>query len=420
MNTVKVLHVWKTDFHGGGGGAIAMYRLHSELRKMGVDSRILCDTKTTTDPYSIKTSKKRALTYIERKLRHITSKFGLNDINIISSFNIKKHPEVQSADVVHLHGIHGFINYLSLPGLTRGRKVVFTLHDMWAYTGHCAFSYDCKRWQIGCGKCPYLNNYPAITHDNTRLEWKLKKWVYDRSDLNIISLSSQQYEEVKQSLLKRFKVYHIPNGVNTDVLEPLDSEKCRRMLGIPGNKTVLMTAALNMGQPNKGGDLLVNSLNGLPDSLKHKLVLLTLGDGGRELGEKTEISVIGLGRIYNDRLKAILFSAADIFISPSRAESFGLVVLESMACGTPVVSFRVGGLKDLVCHGESGYLAELEDVQDLRHWIGLLIENKKLRETMGAQARSIALQEYTLSGQAQRHKQLYEELVANEQDRSVW
>jgi len=143
-------------------------------------------------------------------------------------------------------------------------------------------------------------------------------------------------------------------------------------------------------------------------------VLLLLGNRGEAIAESVGIPALNLGYVSNERLKAIAYSAADLFVSPSRAESFGLVLLESMACGTPVVSFGVGGALDLVRPGITGYLAEPENAQDLCDGIVQLLEDEPLCNAMGQQGREIALKEYTLDLQVKRYTQLYSQLLQNE------
>ena len=399
---------------GRGGGNIAMYRLHLGLKKAGVDSRILCNDKKLVSLDSVAIPQSYCLAKLESLLRQVTSRFGLNDIHCLNTFKIKELGVYLDADILHFHCIHGgFFNYLALPFLTANKTAVFTLHDTWPFTGHCAVSYDCDRWKVSCGKCPYLDAPPAIRRDNTRLEWKLKNWVYQHSRLSIVTPSTWITEQARQSMVKHFPIYHIPHGVDTDAFQPLDPEPCRSLLAIPPGKRVLMFASMQMDDHNKGGDLLVRALQRLPGSLKTETMLLLLGDGGEVIAETAGIHTLNLGYVSDDRLKAIAYSAADLFVSPTRAESFGLVFLESMACGTPMVSFRVGGVSDPVRPGVTGYLAEPGNAKDLCDGIVQLLEDEPLRRYMSQQCRAIALKEYSLELYIQRHLELYRQLLQN-------
>jgi glycosyltransferase involved in cell wall biosynthesis len=408
---IRVLQMWKTDYLGGGGGAIAMNRLHIGLKAAGIDSKILCIRKTTDSPDSIRYSPNRFIEKIENGLKRSTANLGLHDIHRLNSFLIRFHPAYRKADVIHIHGTHGFLNYLALPLLSMSKPVVYTLHDMWPYTGHCGFSYDCERWKTGCGKCLYPENHPAIQKDHTRIEWKLKDWVYRLSDLRIVTLSTMKTQEASWSILNRFSLYHIPNGLDIEIYYPLDSEQCRRQLGLPLNKRVLMFAALSLDQPRKGSDLLIKALQNLPESLKSDTILVTIGHGDRLIGEKAGIPIVNLGFIHDDRQKAVVYSAADIFVSPSRGETLPLVLQEAAACGTPLVSFDVGGVADILHHGITGYLAQPENAEDLCKGIITLLEDARLRNQMSRHARNVILKEFTLEKQVQRYIKLYQDCL---------
>ncbi|MGK7874693.1 MAG: glycosyltransferase family 4 protein [Xenococcaceae cyanobacterium] len=406
---MNILHINQSDLTGGA--AIAAYRLHQGLLAQGIDSRLLVDeVKTNSDRVAILDRKRNT----ENLTSRLAWRLGLNYVNIISTFNIPKHPFYQNAELLNFHNLHGeYFNYLAIPSLTKNKPAVFTLHDMWSFTGHCAYSYDCDRWKIGCGKCPALDIIPSVGRDNTRLEWKLKNWVYSRSNLTIVTPSSWLTEQVKQSMLNRFSIHHIPYGIDTEAYQPLDPEKCKSVLGIPTGRKVLMFVSVSLTDLRKGGNLLLCTLDNLPKSLKAETMLLTLGDGSEAITEKVGIPALHLGYASGDRLKSIAYSAADLFIFPTRADNLPLVLQESMACGTPMVSFEVGGVPDLVRPGVTGYLAEPDNPQDLCDGIVQLLENETLRERLSQNCRAIAVEEYPLELQAKRYIELYCQLLGN-------
>lgn len=410
---MKVLHLWQGDSgQCGGGGSVAMYRLHCSLSEAGIDSKILCQVKTTESPQVQVFQPSLASKILEKLLQPITSRLGLNDIHRLSSFQLKQHEAYLDANILHFHGFQGFINYLALPVLTRDKPAVFTLHNMWALTGHCNNSYDCDRWKIGCGQCSYLDVNPAIKRDGTRIEWKLKDWIYSQLHLTIICPSKWIAEQAKQSpLINRFPIHHIPHGINTEIFQPLDPQQCRSQLGIPLNKKVLLFAAVNLSHYRKGGDLLIKALQSLPKSLKTETVLLVFGKKTETIAESVDIPVYHLGYLSDEPSKAVAYSAADLFLFPTRAEVFGLVSIESQACGTPVVSFKVGGVPDHVHPGITGYLAEPENFQDFCNGIIQLLEDEDLRHQMSQHCCGITLQEYNSKLSAQRHIEMYRKLV---------
>jgi glycosyltransferase involved in cell wall biosynthesis len=157
--------------------------------------------------------------------------------------------------------------------------------------------------------------------------------------------------------------------------------------------------------------LLVKALQSLPDTLKQDCFLLTFGKSTTRLEQAVDIPALHLGYMSSDRLKAIAYSAADLFVFPTRADNLPLVLQESMACGTPMVSFKVGGVPDLVRPGITGYLAEAENPQDLCRGIVELLEDEALRVSMGKNCREIAVQEYPLELQARRYVDLYQKVL---------
>ncbi len=405
---MKVLQINQSDI--AGGAAIAGYRLHQGLLTQGIESRLLVGSiKTTSDRVALVPSHKYRF---KNQLSRFTTRFGLNYLDLLGSFEIQKHSFYQEADLLNFHNLHmGYFNYLAIPSLTKNKPAIFTLHDMWSLTGHCAYSYDCDRWKQGCGQCPYPNTYPSIRTDNTRLEWKLKNWVYSRADLTIVAPSHWLTEQAKQSMLNRFEIHHIPYGIDTQAYFPINSEPCRSTLGIPTRKKVLMFGAESLKDSRKGGDLLQKALINLPASLKSETILLTFGYGGDAIAETVGIETLNLGYISSDRIKSIAYSAADLFIFPTRADNLPLVLQESMACGTPMVSFKIGGVPDLVRSGVTGYLATPEDAEDFSHGIVQLLEDNQLREKMSQNCRAIALEEYSLELQAQRYIELYKNIL---------
>jgi len=413
---MKVLQVHISD-NGRGGGCIAMNRLHGGLKKAGVESKILCQRKESQSSDSVLIPRSSLTKLVEGGLRRVTSRLGFNDLHCVSSFGIRNVDAYRDTDILHFHCMHsGFFNYLALPGLTAGKTTVVTHHDMWHFTGHCTNSSDCDRWETGCGKCPYPDSHPRIQRDNTRLEWRLKNWVYNRSHFSNVIPSTWLTEIARQSILKHLPIHRIPNGVDTQVFRPLDPKQCRSLLGIPADKKILFFSAVRLDVSNsrgfeKGSDLLVKGLQMLPEALKKETALLLMGSKGEDIAKKVEMETCDLGYISDDRLKAIAFSAADLFVYPTRVDNMPLGLLESMACGTPMVSFKVGGVPDLVRPETTGYLAEPESVEDFSRGIVQLLEDEPLRNHMSRECREIALKEYSLDLQVQRHVDLYRKIL---------
>lgn len=417
MTPLSVLHI--NTWGGIGGAFIASDRLHRALQQAGIDSAYAYGRTLNNSDASLK---QQAHYHSLNPTRHlaetaatkISRKLGLNDITRFSTFSLPDQPFFQSASVLNFHNLHSdFFSYLALPKLTAQKPAVWTLHDMWSLTGHCAYSYQCDRWQIGCGHCPHLAEEPQVSRDATRWEWQLKRNAYSRAQIEIVAPSQWLAQQARQSpLLKHFNIHHIPNGIDTQQYRPLDSQRCRSVLGISPNKRVLMFAAQSLTNARKGGDLLFQALTALPPALKNNTLLLTFGSGDNSKLQSLGMETIALGYVNSDRLKAILYSAADLFIFPTRADNLPLVLQESMACGTPAVSFNVGGVADLVRPNVTGLLAAPEDTADLSQQLTTLLEADSDRAAMSKRCREIAVSEYAIERQRDRYIDLYRTLVA--------
>ncbi|MEN9218351.1 MAG: glycosyltransferase [Gloeomargarita sp. DG_2_bins_126] len=208
-------------------------------------------------------------------------------------------------------------------------------------------------------------------------------------------------------------IYHIPNGIDLQVYRPLEPEVCRKFLGINHKKYVLLTSSLNLYDPRKGSDLLIQALNLLPGALRSAAILLTMGTAGDALEKEVDMEVYSLGYIHLDRLKAGIFSAADVFILPTRADNLPLVLQEAMACGTPLIAFAVGGVPELVRPGTTGALATPANPRDLARQIEQMLVNSEHRQQLAQNCRQVALREYDLTQQVQRYIALYQQVQKN-------
>ena len=405
---MRVLHINQSDINGGA--ALAAYRLHQGLISQGIDSSLLVAHALTDDPKLAIIPRRHRMEYL---INQLTFRLGLHTLHSVGSFDIPKEAFFQAADILNFHNLHSTnFSYLAIPKLTRQKPAVYTLHDMWSFTGHCTYSYDCTKWQTGCGRCPYPDTYPAMKRDASHLEWRLKSWIYSHSRLAIVAPSRWLVEQAHHSLLNRFPIHHIPYGIDTEAYQPLDPDLCRRALGIPINKLTLLFGAGSFKDTRKGGGLLLQVLQGLPATLKAEVQLITLGQGGETIEAELGIPTLRLGYVSSDRLKSMAYSAADLFLLPTQADNLPLVLQESMGCGTPMVSFNIGGVPDLVRPGETGYLAVPHDIEDFRNGIVQLLSDTTLREHMAQRCRQIALDEYSLALQSQRYFEIYQQQLA--------
>lgn len=394
----------------GGGATNASYRLHHELLSRGHDSYI-CAARISEAEDRIAELPGHSL--LERAARKYWHPRGLNYVEIRSSSRLRKHEYLRDGSpVLHFHNIHGgYFNYQALSKLTATEPAVWTLHDMWAFTGHCVYSYDCDRWQTGCGQCPYPDEYPAIAFDATAREWKLKQATYRNSQLVIASPSRWLADLARESILAEFDIRAIPNGIDMQVFSPGDKAKIRRQLGIDDSRVVLLWGTHQLTDLRKGGDVIASLGKSLPDRIRDRVTLLAFGSGTEALPEQLPgLDVRPFGFVTTDEQMARVLSAADILLFPSRADNLPFTVMEALACGLPVVAFDVGGIPEMVREGETGLLVPPFDVHGFVKKVVDLAAATGARHQMSENCRRVAVNEYSVELMAERYLSLYEEV----------
>jgi glycosyltransferase involved in cell wall biosynthesis len=329
-----------------------------------------------------------------------------DDRTSVGSEVVDQCPE---ADVLNLHWIANFVDL----GTFFDRvdvPVVWTLHDMNAFTGGCHYNVGCKRYRSACGACPQLGS--EDDNDLSRAVWQRKSDAYqsaiENDRLHIVAPSRWLAEEARQSsLLAEAAIHVIPYGLNITTFRPRETAGLRQSLEIPDYHRILLFVAQSTTNRRKGFDLLQDALRELSVD---DVTLVSIGS--HEPNLDADLPHVHLGSIQSDLLLSLFYSLADVFVIPSRQDNLPNTVLESMACATPVVGFGTGGIPDMVRLGETGWLAEVGNVPSLRETIERALENPDARERLGRQCREVVLEEYTLERQAEAYKALYADLLS--------
>ncbi len=250
-------------------------------------------------------------------------------------------------DIIHLHNIHGY--YINIDVLFRylteaKKKVIWTLHDCWAFTGHCAyFSYTgCDKWKSGCFECPQKKEYPqSLIIDNSKKNWRLKKDLFTSIDEMILVTPSKWLSGlVKESFLNKYPVEVIYNGIDTNVFKPTKSD-FRIKNGLENKKIILGVASV--WDRRKGLDDFIKLSELLDDT--YKIVLVGLSN---EQMNVIPAKILGIPRTNSVSELAEIYSVADVFVNPSMEETMGLVTVEAMACGTPVITYNLTAVPEVV------------------------------------------------------------------------
>lgn len=417
---MNITHVSYADIHGGA--ARSAYRLHQALRREGIDSVFYVKRKESDDPTVVECQRSgRLLVRLQRTSRRwflqITGpeRSGRRPWDATyfsddrSEYGSQLLSQLPQGDILHLHWVSGFLDYREFFHRHQPyRSVVWTLHDMNAFTGGCHFDGNCGRYAQTCGCCPQLKSKEFADFSHT--SWKRKRLAYQElkpGELHLVAPSRWLAQEVRRSsLLSSYQVTVIPYGLDTDVFQPRDSRAARDVLGLRHDSKVILFLADWVSEARKGLPQLVEALSMITE--QPDLYLLVLGQGRIEL--PPSLPRIRLEYVRNDRLLSMIYSAADVFVLPALQDNLPNTVLEAQACGLPVVAFSTGGIPDLVHDGVNGQLVACGDTRGLRDSLLHLLNSVGVRRTMGANARDRAVKEYSLEVQAKRYVELYQSL----------
>ncbi len=295
-------------------------------------------------------------------LNHRTRKLGLQELVPWEYFHLKSEILRLKIDLVHIHDTTTAISPYTVGALSEYVPVVWTLHDFSPFTGGCVYPMGCEKFKMQCGKCPQGDRWPLKGgFDFTRANRKLKKWIL-KKPVNFISPSRFLMEEAISAGIKQESISVIPNSVDTDVFHPIDKDSAKRDLALEQGKFTILLLAFEVNSPFKGVDDALNVLN----SLNGKFQVLVVGrikDSQKSYFEN--IPCVFTGFVDSAEKLNVCYNAADIFINCSKADNLPLVVLESLAAGTPVYGYATGGIPEMVENGKTGELVTTGDWQSL-------------------------------------------------------
>ena len=381
---MKVLLLSTSDLNGGA--ARAAYRLHEALRRSGVDSYMLVLNRQSDNEYVIGATHRlaRAEQFVYGRLDDYATRSFRTDPYVrfslgLTSSQVLREIERINPDVINLHWINkGFV---SIERLSYFRQpLVWTLHDMWAFTGGCHYDEGCGKYTQVCGACPVINS--SRTKD-------LSYWVYQRKknalahirDLTIVAPSQWLARCAEASRLLRGRAVHvIPNALDTARYQPSSSETLRRQLAVPDGKPLVLFGSMGAEiDRRKGYQLLMGAVAKLI-ARRVDFAIAIFGSADEKEDLFQGVPVHALGKLSDERTLIDAYSAATVTVVPSRQENLGNVIMESLACGTPVVGFEVGGNPDLITHRKNGYLAAPLSEEDLADGIGWALHHNAQRE----------------------------------------
>ncbi len=412
---MKVIHLTTVDQSGAGRAAMRIVRA---LKQYGVDTILLCLFRRIKDnPDTIQYITPRSTIWfrIAKKMRLVSTAdqrrqktfapYSVKDGThfFCSDSKVEQSDWVQNADIIHLHWIDQFIDIESLFSRTK-QPIVWTLHDMGAFSALCNYYYYCPRYKEQCGKCPALGS--SDEEDVSRQIWLHKKKLYRENlqRLFIVTCSHWLAACARESgLLKYANIRGIPNCIDTAVYKPVERKRDENIVRV-------MLGAVNAKDPNKGYERLVRIVERLVKEQDLHIEVLVVGHGSDNLPFSAAISVKSFGFVEADEDLAAIYNQADILLYGSYRDNLPNMIMEAMACGVPVVAFPIGGIPDMIEHKKTGYLAQSED--DYIAGIMYCLNNWTLLRN---NARQKVLEQYSPNVVAEMYNDLYNEIYGNKE-----
>ena len=375
---MKILIVNSYDIYGGA--ARAAYRLHKGLQNFGIDSKMLVQKKFSDDDtvFTCENDRSQEISYTDKlALQNYPNKTKtLFSTAVVSNQAIVEYINNSDTDVVHLHWITN--GFLSIDDIGKIKKpILWSLHDMWAFTGGCHYDEECWGYKKECGSCKVLQSF--LQDDLSHKLWSIKKRVFSTCEnLTIVGLSSWLAKAAqKSSLLANKPIFTLPNPINSDFFVAQKKVDCRNYFNLPQNKKLVLFGAMGAtSDPRKGYEELTQALQ---NHKNENVEFVVFGNTQEEKSYDSHTTHF-LGKIDDDVVLKKLYNAVDVMIVPSLQENLSNAIMESLSCGTPVVAFDIGGNSDMIEHKKNGYLAKPFDINDLAFGIDWVLSNKDYKQ----------------------------------------
>ncbi|WGL63767.1 glycosyltransferase family 4 protein [Pseudomonas sp. CW003PS] len=412
---MKVLIVNTSDIEGGA--ARAAYRLHRSLLEAGVDSNMLVQSNASDDFTVIGPADKlqKGLSKLRPTLDAIPVRRYKNRTKTLFSpawlpfSGIVDRINEFDPDVVHLHWVTG--GMLRIEDVARIRApVLWSLHDMWAFTGGCHYDEECGKFKNSCGSCPVLASVKESDLSSKVLQRKQVSFK-QHTNLTIVGLSNWLANQAKRStLFKNTSVVNLPNPIDTKSFSPFSKQQSRTLFNLPGDKKLVLFGAMGAtSDPRKGFKELAQALDHLPSEYE----LVVFGSSEPKISQGFKQKAHYLGHLHDDITLRVLYNAADVMVVPSLQENLSNAIMESLSCGTPVVGFDIGGNSDLIDHQVNGYLTEPYSTDDLAKGIDWVLQHQS-PDKLADNARQKVLENFESSLVASKYINLYREVLGKE------
>ena len=407
---MKILLINRSDLRGGA--AIAAFRLMNALNANGQQAKMMVQEKLSDNDNVVQlgsnlTNRWNFLAERTRIFaRNRFSRRNLFDVSVADrGLSVTNHPLFREAEIIHLHWINQGMLSLNEIGriLSSGKKVIWTMHDMWPFTGICHHAAGCDRYESGCGCCPYLA-VPS-QQDLSHQRFLAKQATYARGSVTFVACSNWLKRLAEKSPLTRgHQLLSIPNPIDTTHYKPMDKREARDRLGLPQEKKILLFAAAKASDPRKGRDYLIKASRILAEQ-GEEIQILIAGSHGEEMQQQLALPTTIMGYVTPSEMPS-LYNAVDLYVTSSLLENLPNTIMEAMACGTPCVAFNTGGIPEMIDHRKNGYVARYKDVEELANGIRWALQ-EEIHASLSASARTKAEEMYAQEKAANEYLKIY-------------
>lgn len=406
-----------------GGAAIAANRLMEALKNNGIKAKMLVRDKQTDNltVVSLKKSWKRIWQFLwERVVIWTSNGFSKKNLFAVDIANtgtdITLLPEFIQADIIHLHWINQ--GMLSLNNIRKiiesGKPVVWTMHDMWPFTGICHHADECTKYTTACNNCMYLS-HPSSKDLSYRI-FNKKKSVYNGANITFVACSQWLKNLACDSALtQNHNITCIPNPINVNLFKPRDKNKAREILNLPKEKKLLLFGSVKVSDKRKGIDYLIEASNLIANKfsdIKDNLGIVIFGERSDIYEALFPFPIYNMNYVSSEKDLVDIYNAVDLYVTPSLQENLPNTIVEAMACGIPCVGFNIGGIPQMIDHLHNGYVAEYKSAEDLANGIIWTLTEGDYY-TLSEEAHRKAVSTYSENTVAHQYIKVYNSITKN-------
>lgn len=410
---MRVAHLSTKDIHGGA--AKAAFRIHSALN-LSIDSFMLVNNKDS-DVESIigpQSAQEKLFIKLKTKFSYEPARFLTKNSRLMfsngffSSKRMLKRLNEINPEVVNLHWINESL--ISLTEIEKLKKpIVWTVHDMWPFTGGCHYTNMCENYKIKCNRCPELKSKGSYDLSTFIFNYKKSKL---KREITFVAPSKWMQNCIQDSaLFGQNKVYNIPYPIDLDIFKPREKSFLRKLFGLPEEKKLILFGAENATQDARKGFKYLQEALGLISQYNKNMNIEFVVFGATQSANETKLpfKINYLGKYVDEISLAAIYGACDIFVAPSIQDNLPNTVMESLACGVPVVAFSIGGMPDMIDHNINGYLSTPLSSESLAQGIIQMIEGDS--ESLSAKSRLKAIEMFSPERVSEKYLTLYKSLI---------